>query len=417
MQHSRRPRPEQPARPPPADTARRRMTSPPLFRIAQIRDRTVSLKSDIENAWISFREMDTSLVAVVSQPLRGRRFAGYGFASNGRYSQSGPLRSRFIPRLLSAPPDELCDDTGENIDPHRAWHVMMRNEKPGGHGERSAAVGALDMALWDLAAKVAGQPLYRFLADRFGDGEPDERVFVYAAGGYYRPARETRDLADEMRQYLDQGYTVVKMKIGGAPLAADLNRIETVLGVVGSGDCLAVDANGRLDLQMALDYARALQPYGLRWYEEPGDPLGYELLRVLAETYPGALATGENLFSLADTANLLRYGGLRRDSDIIQVDPSLSYGVVEYLRILDHMQAADWSYRRCIPHGGHQLTLHLAAALHLGGNESYPGVFQPIGGFGDHCVIDSGSVAPGEEPGIGIEDKSELYGMCRDLAD
>jgi L-alanine-DL-glutamate epimerase-like enolase superfamily enzyme len=396
--------------------SRRRPPGRSVFKIAEVRERTLSLRSEIQNAWISFREMDTSLVAVISAPIGGQRFVGYGFASNGRYAQSGILRSRLIPRLLAAAPEELCDGSGENIDPHRVWKIVMANEKPGGHGERPAAVGALDMAVWDLAAKVAEQPLYRFLSERYGDGKPDKRIFVYAAGGYYTPDRSHSELADEMRSYVDLGYTLVKMKIGAAPLATDLERIEAVLGVIGSGERLAVDANGRFDADTAMTYARALQPYGLRWYEEPGDPLDYELLRHVADAYPGALATGENLFSLSDTKNLLRYGGLRPDIDIIQVDPCLSYGVVEYLRILECLPPSGWTPARCIPHGGHQLTLHLAAALHLGGNEAYPGVFQPIGGFGDHAVVDSGFVLPGEEPGIGIEEKAELYRLCRELS-
>lgn len=387
------------------------------MRIVAVRERTISLRSDIANAFISFRDMDTSLVAVVTSVVRdGRPLVGYGFASNGRYAQGGILRDRLIPRLLGAPPDELTDDSGENIDPHRAWDVMMRNEKPGGHGERSVAVGTLDMAIWDLVAKIARQPLHRLLAERHGDPGPDERVFVYAAGGYYRPGRPVDDLVAEMRGYLDLGYTHIKMKIGGAPLADDLARIEAVLALLGgAGDRLAVDANGRFDLATALAYARALEPYGLMWYEEPGDPHDFELLREVAEHYTPPIATGENLFSAADARNLVRYGGLRTDRDTIQVDPSLSYGVVEYLRVLEALRERGWSPRRCIPHGGHQLTLHLAAALHLGGNESYPGVFEPIGGFADDATIEDGHIRLGEEPGIGIEGKAGLYALFREM--
>ncbi len=395
-----------------------RVADPPAasVRIVDVRERAASLRSDIENAVISFAEMDTSLVAVVSSVERdGRPLVGYGFASNGRYAQGGILRDRLIPRILRAPPEELVDGTGENLDPHRVWDVMMANEKPGGHGERSVAVGALDMAVWDLVAKIGDQPLYRLLAERHGDGRPDERVFVYAAGGYYWPGRPVADLVDEVRRYLDLGYTHAKIKIGAAPLEEDLARIEAVLEVVGSAERLAVDANGRFDLPTALEYARALEPYGLMWYEEPGDPLDFELLREVAAAYREPLATGENLFSRHDTRNLLRYGGLRATSDVIQVDPSLSYGVVEYLRVLETLREHGWSPRRCIPHGGHQLTLHLAAALHLGGNESYPGVFQPIGGFADDAVIEGGYVRLDEEPGIGIERKAPLYRIFREM--
>ena len=386
-------------------------------RIVDVRERTISLRSDIENAFISFRDMDTSLVAVISSVERdGRPLVGYGFASNGRYAQGGILRNRVIPRLRSADPGELVDESGDNLDPHRAWEVMMRNEKPGGHGERSVAIGALDMAIWDLVAKIARQPLHRLLADRHGDGQPDERVFVYAAGGYYRPGRPVEDLVDEMRRYLDLGYTHVKMKIGGAPLADDITRIEAVLKLVDSGDRLAVDANGRFDLATALAYAHALEPYGLMWYEEPGDPLDFDLLHEVADAYAPPLATGENLFSAVDARNLVRYGGLRPDRDTIQVDPSLSYGVVEYLRVLDALGEGGWPPRRCMPHGGHQLTLHIAAALHLGGNESYPGVFEPIGGFADDAIIESGHLRLGDAPGIGIEEKAPLYRIFREMS-
>jgi L-alanine-DL-glutamate epimerase-like enolase superfamily enzyme len=292
----------------------------------------------------------------------------------------------------------------------------MRNEKPGGHGERSVAMGALDMAVWDLVAKIQERPLFRVLADRYAKEPPDERVFVYAAGGYYAPGKSNDALADEMRHYLDLGYTHVKMKIGGAGLRDDMDRLEAVVRAVGSTDRVAVDANARLDEPTAMAYADALEPFGLYWYEEAGDPLDFELQRKLAERYPGRLATGENLFCVMDVRNLLRYGGMRPDLDVVQVDPSLSYGVVEYLRILHAMKELGWSSRSCIPHGGHQMTLHLAVALHLGGNESYPGVFEPIGGFADGRSVVDGYVRLDEEPGIGIERKGKLWTLCRELS-
>ncbi len=388
------------------------------MRIVEIREKTVGLHSDIRNAYIDFREMTTSVVAVVTDVVRdGRRVIGYGFNSNGRYAVGGLLRDRFIPRIMKADPKSLLNDEGTNFDPHRIWQVMMTGEKPGGHGERSVAVGAIDMALWDAVAKIEGKPLYRLLAERYRGGEADEKVFVYAAGGYYQPGKELSKLQDEMKSYLDLGFTVVKMKIGGAPLDEDLRRIEAVLEVVGRGDALAVDANGRFDLPTALEYANAIAPFGLRWYEEAGDPLDYELQAELAKVYEPPLATGENLFSMQDARNLLRYGGMRPDRDIIQVDPALSYGLVEYLRVLDVLRQYGWSPRQCIPHGGHLFAVHLAAGLGMGGNESYPGVFQPFGGFTDETRVEGGYVRPPELPGIGYEGKSDLYRLLRSLAE
>jgi L-alanine-DL-glutamate epimerase-like enolase superfamily enzyme len=387
------------------------------MKIVSVHEGVVPISSSIRNAWIDFSSMDCSIVAVVSDVVRdGEPVVGYGFTSNGRYSAGEILRRRMLPRLMQASPDDLLADDGTFVDPAKAWDVMMQNEKPGGHGERSVAVGAVDMALFDLAAKIADQPLYRFLSERYGDGRPDEAVFVYAAGGYYAPGKGLRELQDEMRGFLDLGYRVVKMKIGGAGLAEDLRRIEAVLDVVGGdGSRLAVDVNGRFDLETALEYGRAMEPYGLFWYEEPGNPLDFHLHATLAEHYRGPLATGENLFSLPDARNLVRYAGMRPDRDTIQVDPALSYGLVEYLRIQDMLRQHGWDSRRCIPHGGHQFSLHIAAALKLGGNESYPGEFKPAGGFADGAVVRDGYVGLTDLPGIGLEAKAEFYPVLREL--
>lgn len=196
----------------------------------------------------------------------------------------------------------------------------------------------------------------------------------------------------------------------------DLLRIEAVIAVAGSGANVCVDANGRFDLQTAFDYARAMEPYGLRWYEEAGDPLDYELQSQLVSHYAPPLATGENLFSMQDARNLIRYGGMRPDRDILQFDCALSYGLVEYLRTLAMLEDHGWSPRQVVPHGGHQMSLNMAAGLGLGGNESYPGVFQPFGGFADGIAVENGYVRLPEAPGIGFELKNELYAVMKRLA-
>ncbi|HET7034818.1 MAG TPA: mandelate racemase/muconate lactonizing enzyme family protein [Thermomicrobiaceae bacterium] len=388
-----------------------------MTRIIDIRVRTAPLRSDIRNAYIDFSQMTVAVVAVITDAVRdGRRVIGYGFNSNGRYAPSGLLRDRFVPRLLAADADDLVSDDFPELDPFRAWQVLMSGEKPGGHGERSVAVGTLDMALWDAVAKLEGKPLYRLLAERYHGGQADERVFVYAAGGYYQPGKDLRALQEEMRRYRDLGYTLLKLKIGGASLDEDRRRIEAVLAMAGGGENVAVDANGRFDLPTALTYAAALEPYGLRWYEEPGDPLDFALSAEVAARYPGPLATGENLFSLPDARNLIRYGGLRPERDVLQFDCALSYGLVEYLRILEMLEAHGWSRRAVIPHGGHQMSLNLAAGLGLGGNESYPGVFQPFGGFADAIPVEAGYIRLPEIPGVGFEAKHELYALLRSVA-
>jgi D(-)-tartrate dehydratase len=385
-------------------------------RILELREVTKPISSPIRNAYIDFTKMTASLVAVVTDVVRdGRRVIGYGFNSNGRYGQGGLIRERFADRILQADPKSLLDDAGTNLDPHRVWAAMMTNEKPGGHGERSVAVGTIDMAVWDATAKIAGKPLFRLLAERHGRNA-DPRVFVYAAGGYYYPGKDLSALCAEMRGYLDRGYTVVKMKIGGAPIEEDRARIEAVLKEIGNEAQLAVDANGRFDLEAAIAYAKMLRDYPLFWYEEAGDPLDFQLQAALADYYPGPMATGENLFSHQDARNLIRYGGMRPDRDWLQFDCALSYGLVEYERTLKVLERAGWSPQRCIPHGGHQMSLNIAAGLGLGGNESYPDLFQPYGGFPDSVKVVGGHITMPELPGIGFEGKSDLYAEMRALA-
>ncbi|MDF3838345.1 mandelate racemase/muconate lactonizing enzyme family protein [Cupriavidus basilensis] len=385
-------------------------------RIIDVREVTKPISSPIRNAYIDFSKMTSSLVAVVTDAFRdGKRVIGYGFNSNGRYGQGGLIRERFAPRILAADPASLLDDAGTNLDPGRVWAATMSNEKPGGHGERSVAVGTIDMAVWDAVAKIAGKPLFRLLAERHGV-KANPRVFVYAAGGYYYPGKDLGALRAEMRSYLERGYNVVKMKIGGASIGEDRARIEAVLQEIGAEAQLAVDANGRFDLDTAIAYAKMLRDYPLFWYEEAGDPLDYHLQATLAEYYPGAMATGENLFSHQDARNLIRYGAMRADRDYLQFDCALSYGLVEYERTLEVLKTFGWSPRRCIPHGGHQMSLNIAAGLGLGGNESYPDLFQPYGGFPDGVKVIDGHITMPELPGIGFEGKADLYAEMVALA-
>lgn len=391
------------------------------MKITAIRQGVVPIMSAIANAYIDFSKMTASVVAVTVETGDGRSATGYGFNSNGRYAQPGLLAERFIPRLEEA--GELPAHADGGFDPTPAWTAMMKNEKPGGHGDRSVAVGVLDMALWDAAAKLAGVPLWKLLADRYNAGRHDATAWVYAAGGYYHPGKDVDGLVEEMKRYLGMGYSVVKMKIGGSPgmplreaLLLDLSRIEAVLKLLdGDGSRLCVDVNGRFGLHAALSYAASLQGFGLRWYEEPLDPLDFATHATLAEHYAPPIATGENLFSMLDARNLIRHGGLRPDRDILQFDPALSYGLVEYLRTLVMLREHGWSPRRCVPHGGHQFALNIAVGLGLGGNESYPEVFAPFGGFASGVPVENSRVAMPEVPGIGFEAKNDLWAVLKGL--
>ena len=386
------------------------------MKIIEIQEKTVPISSEIQNAYINFKKMDCSVVAIKTDIKKDGKFiTGYGFHSNGRYAVSELLTKRFIPRLKESKEEDVLNNEGDNFSPEKIWKILMKNEKPGGHGERSTAVGAIDMAIWDIVSKIENVPLYEYLAKKYGDGTFKNKIFVYAAGGYYYPGKDIQMLQDEMKSYMDLGFTTVKMKIGGASLSDDLKRIESVLKLVGDGKNLCVDANGRFDLKTAIEYGKALEPLNLKWYEEAGDPLDFDLNSELSKNYKNSLATGENLFSMQDSRNLIRYGGMRKNIDWLQFDCSLSYGLVEYLRTLQMLKDNNWSSTRVIPHGGHQISCNIAAGLNLGGNEIYPSLFQPFGGFPDSSTVMDSYVTFPKFIGMGYENKKKLIDLLSKL--
>jgi len=287
---------------------------------------------------------------------------------------------------------------------------MLLREKLGAHAERSMAVGTLEVALWDVVGKMEGRPLYQVLADRFGGPAPADvpAIPCYVGGGFYQPADDMARLGDEVRRYLDDGYTALKIKAGGLPLPQDLRRIESVLALVGDGSRLALDASCAFDRERALAFARAIEPYGLRWLEEPCDPGDFETYRAVSEAYGGTVAGGENLFSREEVDNFLRYGCFQ-GRVVLQPDPPLAYGIAEFARIVQTARAHGVPPENIMPHGGNMMSLHVAAGLGLGSAESYPGLFGAFGGFSDEVRIRDGRATLPRAPGIGFEEQPGLY--------
>jgi D(-)-tartrate dehydratase len=358
------------------------------------------------------------VVAVLPNVVRGGKpVCGFAFNSTGRYACGAQMRARFIPRLLKADPKSLLNEAGDNFAPEKILAVMARNEKAGGHSERSVGIGTIEVAVWDAVAKIAEKPLHIVLAERYSGGKIAEKVFCYVGGGWYAPGKTTRDLLDEMQAHLDTGYTMVKMKVGGIPLADDLSRVEAVKSILPKGGKLAVDANSKFRRDDALAYARGLKPFALRWFEEPCDPIDFALLAEIASVYDAPLSTGENLFSTQDVENLVRFGGLKpQRNDVIQVDPPQAYGIVQYARTLDMLAQHQWPRSLLFPHGGNQMSLAIAAGFGLGGAEAYPGVFGDFGGFADDAALEDGYLTLSDRPGIGFEGQSRLYRIMRELA-
>ena len=381
------------------------------MRIISAEEKTVSLSSNKKNAKISFNEMTASAVIIEIQTNRGQ-FKGLGFSSYGRYGHGGLLRERFLPRLKNIkniPTDGTCTEIIANI-----WDNLMTDEKEGGHGERSGAVGVLETALWDALAKSEGLPLWALLKrdTEFIETKdaPSGQTPIYASGGLYNPENTgTNELVAEVKQNIDTGYAWSKIKIGGIDPNKDMTRIEAAINAAGGSELIAVDANCAFGQNKEKPFLREIDQLGLRWLEEPVDPLDYQGLKICIDAMNTPIATGENIFSRADTRNLLQYGTLRANFDILQMDIVLSYGITEYIRMIKLIEALGWSRRSIIPHAGHQVALQTAAGLGLGGHEVASGKTGPFCGVSTDTRVENGLAILGSSPGVGIENKPELY--------
>ncbi len=387
------------------------------MRIVDIRETAIPLKSSLANSSFDFSEMTTSVVAVITDVVReGKPVVGFAFNSTGRYACGAQMRARFVPRILAADPDSLLNDAGTNFAPEKILACMLQREKAGGHSERSIAIGTIEVAVWDAVAKIAEKPLHRVLAERFSGGRVADRVFCYVGGGWYWPGQTIRDLQDEMRRHLGAGYRMVKMKVGGLPLEEDVRRVCAVLEVVRSGERLAVDANCKFGREEALAYARALAPLGLRWFEEPCDPLDFALMAELASVYDAPLATGENLYSTQDVENLVLFGGLRANKDVIQVDPPQAYGITQYARTVSMLERRGWKRASLFPHGGNQMSLAIAAGFGLGGANPIPAYSATSAALPTTRAWRVDTSDYPTVPGVGFEGQSALYRVMRELA-
>jgi len=374
-------------------------------RIVDIRERTVEISRYSDPA-VPSGGLTTSIVALTTDVVRhGRPVIGFGFSSFGRFGQGGLIRERFASRLVAA----------GDIDPLKGWAAMMKGEKPGGHGERCVAVGTLDMALWDAAAKIADLPLQALLRQRFGDLGNDVSVPVYASGGYPYPENDLVRLKDELRRFQDSGYLRAKIKVGALPLSRDLERVGMAAEIFSTPRSLAVDAMNSYAPEAAVTAAKALRPHELMWLEDVCDPLDLEGQSTVTSAYDAPIAAGEPLFSAAEAKLLDRHGGLRRDRDILLFDPVHCYGLPGYLQIVETLEARGWKRSAFWPHGGHLFSLHIASAFSLGGTEVNPSSFLPFGGLPDDATLSDGCASPPDLPGIGFESQRVLDSLFRSL--
>ena len=139
------------------------------------------------------------------------------------------------------------------IDVERLWHKMWMPKLVGRRGLTTRAISGIDIALWDLRAKVAGMPLYKML------GGFRNRMPTYIAGGYYEEGKGLKELQQEMYDNVEMGAKAIKMKIGAVPIREDVERVKAVREAIGPDVKLLVDANCAYRAYEAIQIARAMR--------------------------------------------------------------------------------------------------------------------------------------------------------------
>ena len=383
------------------------------MKIIDIKENPIKLNLSLSNSMFSFKEMTTSIVKVVIDDGVNTH-TGYAFNSTGRYACGDQMRNRFIPRLLNATDNDLLDDDG-CIDTMKALHVMLVGEKPGGDMERSVPIGTIETALWDAIAKSKNLPLYKLLSIKFPNYTSTNKMFCYVGGGYYDVGKTIDDLKDEIKRNFDNGYRLMKIKIGGAPIKEDIKRVEAAIEATGSADKVALDANGGLKETNYLHYAKELSSYGLKWFEEPTHPSNFQRYNEFIDLYGNAVAGGENLYSIQDFLNLTMYGGFRECQDIIQIDVPQSYGISYFNEVLKELKTINWDVSSIMPHGGNQMSLHIACGFGLSMCEAYPNVFGVFSGYDDDYKLNEGYLELNDNPGIGFEGQNDLFNLFKNI--
>ncbi len=270
----------------------------------------------------------------------------------------------------------------------RIWEAMWwRLHYVGRAGLASFAISAVDIALWDLKARCAGEPLWRFL------GGYSDRAFAYAGGIDLHLS--TGDLVAQAKDLLAHGFRAIKMKVGREDLAEDVERLARVREAVGPSVALMVDANMCWRVEQAIRASRALAPYGVYWLEEPTIPEDIEGYVRIAREAPLPITAGENLRSVHEFQQLIGSGAL----SFAEPDVSNVGGITTWLKVAHLAQA------RNVPvtsHGIHDLHVHLLAAIP---NAS----FLEVHGFDlerfllHELVLQEGHVLAPHRPGHGVE--------------
>ena len=289
------------------------------------------------------------------------------------------------------------------FDTERVWDDMWQPKLVGRRGITTRVISGIDIALWDIKGKVANRPVHKLLGG-FADKVP-----VYIAGGYYEEGKGLEDLATEMETAVSMGAKAIKMKIGGAPINEDVERVRVVRDAVGPEVKLMVDANCAYRYYEAIEIARKMEKYDIFWFEEPVNPDDYKGHKLVSRATTIPIATGENEYTRYGFRDLIE----ERGAAIIQPDALIMGGVSEFMKVAALAQAHDLPVA---PHGKQEVHIQLVAAVPNGLTlEYYSGSTDPMWDkmFEETLQLEDGFVRPPDRPGMGIELNEEALAPHR----
>jgi D-arabinonate dehydratase len=288
-------------------------------------------------------ERDHAIVRIRTSD--GTQGVGYSLGYGGADIVAQAVESVLEPMLVGNDPR----------DTERLWREMFDGTvQIGRKGVMLRAISCVDIALWDIKAKAAGQPLYKYL------GAYSETVPTYASGGYYRDEKGLNGLRQEMQQYVDRGHDVVKMKVGRLPADEEVERVKTVREVIGDERTLLMDANGKWkNKQEAVNACRKFAPYDPYFIEEPVMPDSISLMGEVNEALDYPVAAGELEFTRYGFVRLLEESAV----EIVQPDATVIGGITEFLRVANLAACYDIPIA---PHYNWNLHSQLLASLENG---------------------------------------------------
>ena len=289
------------------------------------------------------------------------------------------------------------------FDTERVWDDMWQPKLIGRRGITTRVISGIDIALWDIKGKFANVPVYKMLGG-FADKVP-----VYIAGGYYEEGKGLEELAAEMEESVSMGARAIKMKIGGAPINEDVERVRVVREAVGPDIKVMVDANCAYRYYEAIEIARKMEKYDIFWFEEPVNPDDYKGHKLVSEATTIPIATGENEYTRYGFRDLIE----NRCLAIVQPDALIMGGITEFMKVAAMAQAHDLPIA---PHGNQDVHIHLASAIPNGLIlEYYRGSTDPMWGrtFKEGLRVEDEFVWPPDRPGMGIELNEEALAPHR----